>query len=100
MTSTISIMPTETKIIALLSNISELLLLQGVPKTCSQLCGYCGGAVVSIILVFKQLHGSGFNLDFESLLLSIRQVVADLEERQNKWLLQKQQIYCSPAMPK
>ena len=38
---------------------------QGVPKTVSCSCGCCGGAVDSIISVYKQLDGSGFNLKFE-----------------------------------
>ena len=30
----------------------------------ARLCGYCGGAVDSIVSVFVQLHRSGFNLEF------------------------------------
>ena len=45
-------------------------------KRCPQkfvphLCGYCGGAVYSIISAFMQLHRSSFNLEFETLLESI-----------------------------
>ena len=35
------------------------------------LCGYCGGAVGSIISVFTQLHRLGSGLDFETLLESM-----------------------------
>ena len=35
------------------------------------LCGYCGGAVDSIISVFTQLHMSGFNLEFETMYESV-----------------------------
>ena len=41
--------------------------LQGVPKNCAILCGYCGAAVDSVILVFTQLHRLSFNLEFETL---------------------------------
>ena len=37
----------------------------------ARLCGYCGGAVDSIISVFTQLHRSGFNFEFETLNESI-----------------------------
>ena len=37
----------------------------GCPKRIvPHLCGYCGEAVDSIILIFTQLHRSGFNLEF------------------------------------
>ena len=48
------------------------------------LCGYCGGAVDSIIPVFTQLHRSGFNLEFETLYESVGQVVIDLWQRKAK----------------
>ena len=52
--------------------------------------GCCGGAVALIVWFFKQLHKSGFNLEFETLLESIRQAAADLwQKRREKWLLQK-----------
>ena len=31
-----------------------------------RLCGYCGGAIDSIISLFTQLHRSGLNLEFEN----------------------------------
>ena len=47
-------------------------------KIVSRLCGYCGGAVDSIISLFTQLHRSGFNLfEFETLFESVC----------DKWLL-------------
>ena len=49
-----------------------------------RLCDYCGGAVDSIILGFKQLHRSGFNLEVETLCESIGHVVADLWQRKAK----------------
>ena len=33
-----------------------------------RLCGYCGGAVDSILSVFLQLYKSSFNSEFETLL--------------------------------
>ena len=43
-----------------------------------RLCGYCGGAVASIVSVCTQLYVSGFNLEFEILFEPVWQVVADL----------------------
>ena len=40
-------------------------------KIVPRLCGFCGGAVDSIISVFTQLHRSSFNLEFETLFESI-----------------------------
>ena len=49
-----------------------VLNLLGISKTCvPHLCGYCGGAVDSIISVFTQLHRSSLNLEFETLYESI-----------------------------
>ena len=53
-------------------------------KFVPRLCGYCGGALDSVISVFVQLHGSSFNLEFETLFESIRHVVADLWQRKGK----------------
>ena len=66
------------------------------------LCGYCGGAVDSIISVFTQLHRSGFNLEFQTLFESIGQVVADIWQRKGKisGYFKKQHFYCSTAMSK
>ena len=47
-------------------------------------CDSCGGAVDSITSAFAQLHRSGFNFEFETLLESIRRVVADLWQRKGK----------------
>ena len=41
----------------------------------------CGGAVGSVNSVFTQLHRSNFDLEFETILESVRQVVADLWQR-------------------
>ena len=48
------------------------------------LCGYCGGAVDSIISVLIQLHRSSFNLEFEIFFESIWHLVADLWPRKDK----------------
>ena len=48
--------------------------LQGVQKMCPRLCGYCGGAVGSIISNFTQLHRSSFNVEFDTLYESSRRV--------------------------
>ena len=41
--------------------------LQGVPKKIEpRLCGYCGGAVDTMISRFTFLHRSGFKLEFET----------------------------------
>ena len=40
-------------------------------KIVPRLCGYCVGAVDSIISNFTQLHRSSFNLEFETLFESI-----------------------------
>ena len=46
--------------------------LKGVLKLIApRLCGYCGGAIDSIISVITQLDRSGFNLEFETLFESI-----------------------------
>ena len=36
-------------------------------KIVLRLCGYCGGAVASIISIVTYLYRSGFNLEFETL---------------------------------
>ena len=50
---------------------TDMIGLRGVPKNVTSLCGCCGGAVDLIILVFTQLHRSGFNLEFETLYESV-----------------------------
>ena len=55
--------------------------IQGVSKIVPFLRGCCGGAVDSVISLSRQLHRSGFNLDFETLYDSARQVVDDLWQR-------------------
>ena len=50
----------------------------------SHLCGYCGEAVDSVISVFTQLQRICFTLEFETLYVSIWQVVADLWQRKGK----------------
>ena len=45
--------------------------IQGVPKIVPSLCGCCGEAVDSIILLFAQFYRSGFNLEFDALLESV-----------------------------
>ena len=47
-------------------------------KNFCPVCGCCGGAIGSIVSVFKELHWSGFNLEFEILHESIRHVAADI----------------------
>ena len=68
---------------------------QGVLKIVPHLCDYCGGAIALIVSVFKQLHRSAFNLDFENYSLLIYG-----SGKANKWLLQKQHFSCSPAISK
>ena len=53
-------------------------------KSVQRLCGRCGGAVDLIISIFTQLHMSGLDLEFETLLESIWQVVAGLWQRKGK----------------
>ena len=45
--------------------------IKGVPKIMPNLCGYCEGAVDSIISVFMQMHRSSFNLELQTLFESI-----------------------------
>ena len=49
-----------------------------------RLCSYSGGAAYLIVVVFTHLHGSGFNLEFETLFKSIGPRVAGLCYRQTK----------------
>ena len=53
-------------------------------KLVPHLCGYCGGAVDSIISVFTQLYRSRFSLEFETLFEPISHVVVDLWQRKGK----------------
>ena len=53
-------------------------------KIVLRLCGYCGGAlnpVTSVFAIFTLLHWLNFNLEFETLCESIRQVVDELLQR-------------------
>ena len=59
----------ERKII-IISTVLYSRFIQGVPKKLC-LCGYCGGAVDSIISNFTQLHRSSFILKLEILYKSI-----------------------------
>ena len=49
--------------------VSYLLLVTAgcLKNVVARLCGYCGGAVDSIISFFRQLHRSSFKLNFETL---------------------------------
>ena len=65
------------------SNVANLKSM--VPKLMvPRLCGYCEGAVDSIISVFTQLYSPGFHLEFETLCESIWHVVADLWQGKGK----------------
>ena len=53
----------QTNLLSQINRVSEKILLY--------LCGCCERAVNSIISAFRQLHRSGFNLEFETLFESI-----------------------------
>ena len=64
--------------------------------------GCCGGAVGLIVSAFTHLYRSGFNFEFETLLESITEVVADLWERKGKvsGCFKTAHFFYSPLMPK
>ena len=54
---------------------------KGPEKVVLHFCNQCEGAIASITLFVTQLHGICLKLDFETLVESILQVVADLWHR-------------------